>query len=98
MNQVKPKWFTGQIYSKGEEVTNPFSGESYELTALELSIYDFIRGANLILEFDYAKKQNPIRNCEPSTTQFLKSITKDLYKGLDWFKKNNVEAYWALLD
>ena len=48
--QAKPKWFEGSVYQKGAIVTNPFSKESYELNALELSIYDFIIGANLSLE------------------------------------------------
>ena len=28
--QKTPKWFKGMIYTQGETVTNPFSGESYE--------------------------------------------------------------------
>ena len=36
-NQNKPKWFDGEIYSEGGEATNPFTGESYELNALELA-------------------------------------------------------------
>ena len=38
--QKLPKWFDGTIYNKGEEVINPFSGDSYELNNLELSMYD----------------------------------------------------------
>ena len=30
-----------------EVVTNPFSGESYELTAEELSMYDLIMGSQI---------------------------------------------------
>ena len=33
-----PNWFKGMIYESGDTVTNPFSGETYELTSLELSI------------------------------------------------------------
>lgn len=43
----KPKWFTGAWYADGDKVTNPFSGESYELTGPELSMYDFIIGAQM---------------------------------------------------
>ena len=43
-----PKWFKGMIYTKGGQVTNPFSGEFYELTGLELSIYDFIIGCQMV--------------------------------------------------
>ena len=28
----------------------------------------------------------------------IEKITKELYKGLDWFKKYNAEAYMILLD
>ena len=45
-----PKWFNGTIYEKGDTVTNPFSGEEYKLTNLELSMYDFIHGHNLCLQ------------------------------------------------
>jgi len=38
----KPKWFTGAWYADGDKVTNPFSGESYELNGAELILYDFI--------------------------------------------------------
>jgi len=88
--QVKPKWFDGVVYEKGTTVTNPFSGETYKLNALELSIYDFIMGANLVLEKAYDKQEKPSKK--------LEKITKDLYKGLDWFKQHNAEAYMVLLD
>jgi hypothetical protein len=44
--QELPKWFDGQLYAHGGKVTNPFSGEYYELTAAELSMYDFIIGCS----------------------------------------------------
>ena len=43
-----PKWFDGTVYETGETVTNPFSGESYELNNLELSMYDFIMGCAML--------------------------------------------------
>jgi len=80
--QELPKWFTGQLYDKGDTVTNPFSGQSYELTAEELSMYDFIIGASRLMERGmYAPK-----------------IINDMRKGITWFRKNNVEAYYVLLD
>ena len=47
-------------------------------------------GANLVLEDAYDKQLEPNKK--------LQKITKDLYKGLDWFKSNNAEAYMILLD
>lgn len=79
-----PKWFKGMIYTKGEKVQNPFSGESYELTGLELSIYDFIIGCQMV--FDSA----------PSTMT-TKRIN-EFQKALNWFRVNNPEAYYVLLD
>ena len=88
--QVKPKWFDGAVYQKGTTVRNPFSGETYRLNALELSIYDFIMGANMFLEQAFENKVEP--------NDKIEKITRDLYKGLDWFKVNNVKAYMVLLD
>ena len=88
--QVKPKWFEGIVYQEGTTVRNPFSGETYKLNALELSIYDFIIGANMFLEQAFENKVEPNKKIE--------KITKDLYKGLDWFKVNNAKAYMVLLD
>ena len=43
-----PKWFNGSTYDKGDTVTNPFSGDTYKLTNLELSMYDFIQGCAMV--------------------------------------------------
>ena len=88
--QIIPKWFEGTIYKKGTEVQNPFSGEKYKLNAKELSMYDFVVGANIFLEQFFETKQEP--------SDKIEKITNDLYKGLDWFKKYNAEAYMVLLD
>ena len=80
--QKQPKWFQGQIYSEGGEVRNPFSGETYELNGLELSLYDFIIGSQMVFsQFEATKKQ----------------IT-DFDKALKWFRVNNPQAYMVLLD
>ena len=80
--QKQPKWFQGQIYSEGGEVRNPFSGETYELNGLELSLYDFIIGSQMVFsQFEATKKQ----------------IT-DFDKALRWFRVNNPKAYMVLLD
>ena len=43
-----PKWFNGSIYDKGDTVTNRFSGDTYKLTNLELSMYDFVQGCAML--------------------------------------------------
>ena len=85
--QKLPKWFNGELYKKGESVTNPYSGEEIELTAVELSMYDFCMGATLVYEMGGL-----------SDKKEKMDIVKDLQKGLDWFRKNNPEAYMVLLD
>ena len=82
--QQKPKWFKGEIYPEGEEVRNPFSGDSYELNGLELSLYDFIMGCNLVFE------QMPHTMTTKRINEFQKALT--------WFRVNNPEAYMVLLD
>ena len=82
--QTVPKWFKGTIYEQGETVVNPFSNEEYELNGLELSMYDFIMGSQYV--FEMAPK-----------TVTPKQIN-DFQKALNWFRKNNVEAYFVLLD
>ena len=75
-----PKWFDGTVYEKGDTVTNPFSGETYELNNLELSMYDFVIGATMCMEMG------------------MPCNVTELRQGLDWFRKNNAEAYMILLD
>tara|TARA_R110002050_G_scaffold287732_1_gene439084 strand:+ start:255 stop:542 length:288 start_codon:yes stop_codon:yes gene_type:complete len=48
--QEIPKWFNGEIYEKGAEVTNRFGGDSCQLNNIELSMYDFIMGATMCME------------------------------------------------
>tara|TARA_E500000318_G_scaffold104260_1_gene110044 strand:- start:757 stop:999 length:243 start_codon:yes stop_codon:yes gene_type:complete len=79
-----PKWFQGMIYDKGETVTNPFSGETYDLNGVELSMYDFIMGSQYVMEV------------APKTVT-SKQID-EFHKALRWFQKNNSEAYMVLLD
>ena len=48
--QKLPKWFNGELYEKGSTVQNRFSGEEYELNAMELSMYDFVIGSTIMCE------------------------------------------------
>jgi hypothetical protein len=79
-----PKWFTGMIYENGETVTNPFSGETYDLNGVELSMYDFIMGSQYVMEV------------APKTVT-SKQIN-EFHKALRWFQQNNINAYMVLLD
>ena len=87
--QKVPKWFQGDVYDEGDTVTNPYSGVKYELNALELSIYDMLMGAQLHIDMKYKGDMFDSRTIP---------FQKEMRKGLDWFKSNNVEAYMVLLD
>jgi len=78
-----PKWFNGEVYDKGAEVTNRFGGDSCYLNNIELSMYDFVIGSSMVLEMAGGYKHTDV------------SL---LRKGLDWFRKTNPEAYMVLLD
>ena len=80
--QTLPKWFTGELYEEGATVQNRFSGEEAELTAAELSMYDFIMGVTMMMEMGMGNS----------------NTVKDLKKGMDWFRENNAKAYMTLLD
>ena len=68
--QEKPKWFTGSWYLTGDTVKNPFSGETYELTGPELSMYDFIQGAQYTVEM-YMQKTGEFYVEDPVITNPL---------------------------
>ena len=87
--QNKPKWFKGTWYDKGDVVQNPFSGESFELTAPELSIYDFIQGAQLMFAIHQEKQPNKPLDSD---------IVDCFEKALSWFRRYNGKAYMVLLD
>tara|TARA_B100000902_G_C26784639_1_gene656776 strand:+ start:105 stop:428 length:324 start_codon:yes stop_codon:yes gene_type:complete len=82
--QKLPKWFKGQLYEDGDTVKNPFSGEECKLNNVELSMYDFLIGSQMVFEMS------------PQTA--TPESIKEFQKGLDWFKENNKEAYEILLD
>ena len=86
--QQLPKWFNGELYEEGATVRNRFSGEEYELNAMELSMYDFVMGSTIMSEmgmdaYGFAPDHR---------------IVKNLRKGLDWFRTHNSRAYMVLLD
>jgi hypothetical protein len=79
-----PKWFNGSSYSEGDTVANQFTGEEIELTNVELSLYDFIMGCNML----FARGSNRVND----------DMIKDFDRALTWFRINNPQAYMVLLD
>ena len=85
MNMKKnklPEWFDGMRYEKGETVANQFSGEEIYLNAEELSIYDLIKGAEMVAMMS------------GWNDEYIELIQK----GIKWMRKNNPKAYMVLLD
>ena len=80
--QQLPSWFRGELYKEGATVQNRFSGEEYKLNAIELSMYDYIMGATMMMEMGMHHDK----------------LFTNIGKGLNWFRKNNLDAYWVLLD
>lgn len=80
---ILPDWFHGTIYEEGEVVTNPFSGQEFYLNNLELSMYDFIIGCNMLYELRGSLSDK---------------LIGEMQKGIAWFGENNPEAFYALID
>ena len=78
-----PSWFKSEVYELGDEVRNPFSGETVLLDAAELSMYDAVKGAEMIMHMGAAN----IDECIDVINQ-----------GKDWFLARNPKAYMTLLD
>ena len=81
--EILPNWFEGEVYEIGDEVRNPFSGETVLLDAAELSMYELIKGAEMVMLMGVAD----VRRCIDIIDQ-----------GKDWFIIKNPNAYMKLLD
>ena len=82
--KLLPKWFKGQLYEEGGVVANEYTGEEAELSAEELSMYDFIKGAEVVLAWGGGANRN--------------RIISEFQRGIDWFRRSNPSAYMTLLD
>ena len=83
VNEQLPKWFKGEVYEIGDEVRNPYSGETALLDAAELSMYDCVKGAEMAMLMGAAD----IDQCIDVINQ-----------GKDWMLAKNPQAYMTLLD
>ena len=81
--EILPNWFEGEVYELGDEVCNPYSGETCLLDAAELSMYDLIKSAEMVLHMGVADYDRCI---------------DIMNQGKDWFLTKNPQAYMTLLD
>ena len=81
--EMLPSWFEGEVYEIGDMVRNPYSGETCVLDAAELSMYEAIKGAEMVVLMGVAKVDRCIDLID---------------KGKDWFIAKNPSAYMILLD
>ena len=81
--EILPKWFEGEVYELGDEVRNPYSGETVLLDAAELSMYDLIKGAEMVMCMGVAEIDRSI---------------DIMNQGKEWFLIKNPQAYLILLD
>ena len=80
--EILPKWFEGEVYEIGDEVRNPYSGETALLDAAELSMYDCVKGAEMAMLMGV-----DVDRCIDA-----------INLGKDWFLARNPKAYMTLLD
>jgi len=81
--EILPNWFEGEVYELGDEVRNPYSGETALLDAAELSMYDAIKGAEMIMLMGIGH---------------VDACIDIIHRGSDWFLLKNPNAYMILLD
>ena len=82
--EILPNWFEGEVYELGDEVRNPYSGETALLDAAELSMYDLIKGAEVAITMGFPFD---IDDCIDVISQ-----------GRDWMLAKNPNAYLILID
>ena len=76
MNKQKlPVWFNGITYEEGDMIENPETNEKIQLNNLELSVYDFVMGSEMLIEMMGNKASN--------------SHIKYRDEGLKWLQKSN---------
>ena len=77
--------FECEVLEQPEVIKNPFSGESVELPPDAVAVYDTLKGAELL-----ASSQDIDDGGHP--------LWVKVRQGLDWFRKNEPDAYMKLLD
>ena len=81
--EILPNWFVGEVYELGDEVREPYTGETVLLDAAELSMYDAIMGAQMAIALGL-----PIVD--------LDEMIDVTIQGRDWFLAKNPNAYYIL--
>lgn len=75
------------IGDKSKVVKNPYTGESHELNPTELAVFQNVMFNQAMVDL-YGGPLSPL------TAEFQ----TEMAVGIAWFRANNVEAYFKLLD
>ena len=75
--QKLPEWFNGITYDEGNKIINPETNEELKLDNLELSMYDFVMGSEMLIEMMGDKSPDLY-------IQYRE-------EGLEWLKQSNPE-------
>lgn len=94
--QKRPEWLNLNVGDTNQVATNPFSGESYELNALEYAIYQYTIGANAIAQDMDSKYLKTLK--KEDMNEKAQVFWEAVRNGIDWFRRNNAKAYMVLLD
>lgn len=75
--QELPEWFDGELCEEGRVVQNKHGDDKFELTNVESTMYDFVCSTLAIIGMGIGGAKE----------------SEDMHKGMEWFKKNNHDAY-----
>lgn len=102
LKESLPEWFInkwkkspGGAHDKGDDVSNIFNGKKYKLTADELSMYTILGTIYYFIENNMNVKEMEGKS-EEVKENLKVSLIKDYENGIDWFSRNNYEAYKGL--
>ena len=90
-----PIWFKGPFYIKGGLVTSKLTGNEYELSALEKSIFTEIQ-YNTVMITIVSETDNV--NRDTFNNPFFDYLVQVVDNGTEWFRINNPNAFNSLFE
>ncbi len=90
-----PSWFKGPFYKNGSEVKSKATGNTFELNAIEKSIFVEIQYNTAMITI-YSQVDGSTR--EDFNNPIFQYMVEVVDNGTKWFKENNKEAYKILFE